>query len=85
MGKRISNRKSLLLSPCCESHNSGPSRPGIRRPFSRKAFRTVFAGYGAMPALFRYTAINIQKWQTVRGLRGIGSRKGGTWQEFSTA
>ncbi len=30
-----------------------------------------------MPALFRYAAINIQKWQTVRGLRGIGSRKGG--------
>ena len=30
-----------------------------------------------MPALFHYAAINIQKWQTVRGLRGIGSRKGG--------
>lgn len=38
-----------------------------------------------MPALFRYAAINIQKWQTVRGLRGIGGRKGGTWQEFATA
>ena len=73
MGKRISNRKSLLLSPCCESPDSNSALPRVACSFSRKAFRTVCAGYGTTPVLFHYTIIDISKMANglVRGLKGI--------------
>lgn len=45
-------------------------------PFSRKAFRTVYAGYVAISAPPAMQSSIFQKWQTVRGLRRRrGNRK----------
>jgi hypothetical protein len=77
MGKRISNRKSLLLSPCCESPDSNSPLPRVACSFSRKAFRTVCAGYGTTPALFHYTIIDISKMANGSLAEGNNGENGG--------
>ena len=82
MGKRISNRKSLLLSPCCESPDSNSALPRVACSFSRKAFRTVCAGYGTTPVLFHYTIIDISKMANGSRAEGNNGENGGGGDTF---
>lgn len=82
MGKRISNRKSLLLSPCCESLDSNSALPRVACSFSRKAFRTVCAGYGTTPVLFHYTIIDISKMANGSRAEGNNGENGGGGDTF---